>query len=397
MNKILVIGCTEITKVIIPYLSSDPVRVNEICIASKEKEECDELKKKYKDSPVKIITAGVDVTNEEKALLMMRIFGPTLIVNLAPSYLNKTVMNIALKIGASYIDSAYYSDESGRQCLIEEQFEMSSQFFAKKLSCVTGCSFDLAAYVSLARLGAKSLPVGALESVDIVDITTTDEEKNNKTPSINDIRRLSEPLRYIENGEFMTAQALSIPAKFTMNDYSTDVDCFDHKLLDAIKRGMPEAKNVCYFSQVDESFAYLVRTLDSIGMLSKEAVEVNGASIAPIDYLEAVIPSERKVSEGRSRAFKGVVLNSSSDNASVLAGFECKTWDQPSKYEVSSDAFFNGIAILAGTLLLGDQKWSAPGVFTPGDFEPDELIGKMKELGLKYIEETGKSPLEILA
>ena len=50
MNKILVIGCTEITKVIVPMLSADPLKVSEICVASKNKEECDELKKKYKDA-----------------------------------------------------------------------------------------------------------------------------------------------------------------------------------------------------------------------------------------------------------------------------------------------------------------------------------------------------------
>ena len=201
MNKILVIGCTEVTKVIVPMLSADPLKVSEICVASKNKEECDELKKKYKDAPVKIVTAGVDVTNEEKSLLMMSIFGPTLIVNLTPSYLNKTVMEIALKIGASYIDAKYCTDETGKECRLEDQIEMSKRFFEKNLLCVTGCSFDTAGLVCLAKEAFRRPEIQKLESVDIVDIIVADEDNKVSTPPISDLKRLSEPLRYIEDGD----------------------------------------------------------------------------------------------------------------------------------------------------------------------------------------------------
>lgn len=397
MNKILVIGCTEITKVIVPMLSADPLKVSEICVASKNKEECDELKKKYKDAPVKIVTAGVDVTNEEKSLLMMSIFGPTLIVNLTPSYLNKTVMEIALKIGASYIDAKYCTDETGKECRLEDQIEMSKRFFEKNLLCVTGCSFDTAGLVCLAKEAFRRPEIQKLESVDIVDIIVADEDNKVATPLISDLKRLSEPLRYIEDGEFKTADALSIPAKFTTEDGKTfEVDGFDNKLLDFFHKGMPQAKNVCYFSQVDENYSYLVRMLDSIGMLSTEPISISGASIAPIDYLAAVLPKAHGDSESRDKNIIGVVLNSLSDSDSLYMGFECKTWDQPKKYDVDAHAFFNGVTLLAGILLIDSGKWNAPGVFTALDFDAGDLIGKIKELGLKYNMTVGQSPLEIL-
>ena len=397
MNKILVIGCTAITKVIVPFLCSDPGRVNEICIAAKNKEECDEIKKKYKDAPVKIVTAGVDVTNEEKALLMMRIFGPTLIVNLAPSHLNKTVMEIALKIGANYIDAAYFTDETGYKCRIEEQFDMTSQFVEKNLTAVTGCSFDLAAYVGMARLAARMVEIKSLETLDIVDVMISDEQQKNETPTINDLRRLSEPLRYIEDGEIKTADALSIPAKLTLDDGRVlDVDCFDEAVLDTFKRGMPEAKNVCYFSQVDENFTYLVRTLTTVGMLSTEPVDVDGTKIAPIDFLDLVLPKAGEGGDSRLKCIKGIVANGAGEDESVFMSFECKAWDLPKKYEVDINSFFAGITLLAGTILLDEKKWSTYGVFTPGDFNPEYLINKMKELGIRYSKTTGKNPLEII-
>ena len=60
-------------------------------------------------------------------------------------------MGIALKIGASYIDMKFYTDESGRECLIDEQFACAEDFYNKNKSIVFGYEFmsesDILEYV----------------------------------------------------------------------------------------------------------------------------------------------------------------------------------------------------------------------------------------------------------
>jgi len=85
MKKVLVIGCTGIAKLIIPALCKDKSYVSEICIADTDKKMCDEFKTILSASPVRVVTAGVDITNEERTMLMVKIFGPELIINLMPA------------------------------------------------------------------------------------------------------------------------------------------------------------------------------------------------------------------------------------------------------------------------------------------------------------------------
>lgn len=386
MSKILIIGCNDITRVIVPILVSKRGLADEICIASKNKEECDELKRKYKDSPVRIVTAGVDVTIEEKALLMMRIFGPSLIINLAPTYLNKHIMSIALKIGASYIDSKYFTDESGRECLIDEQFACAEEFFDKGKTCVTGCSFNAAAFVCLTRLALTDGTFDTINNIDIIDITESTEELT-VAPSIEDFERLSAPSKYIEDGEVKYAPAMSISSEFKFNgNPPSKIYQFASSVIDSYERGMPEVKNVRYFACLDQNVAYVAEVLSAVGMLSKDPVKVKGVEIAPIDFLASVLPNGASAGDVSDKKIKGVLLNGmkNGEEKNVFMFFECNDSAEPAKYGVSASSYLAAITLLAGSMLMGTKGWDIPGVFTPGDFEPKLLLDKMKDLGVNY-------------
>lgn len=386
MSKILIIGCNDITRVIVPLLVTKKGLVDEICIASKNKEECDELKRKYKDSPVRIVTAGVDVTIEEKALLMMRIFGPSLIINLAPTYLNKHIMGIALKIGASYIDMKFYTDESGRECLIDEQFACAEDFYNKNKTCVTGCSFNTAAFICLTRLALSDGTFDSVSNIDIIDITESNGEKMS-VPSIEDFERLSAPSKYIEDGEVKQAPAMSISTEFSYDGKEpTKIYQFASPVIESYERGMPEIKNVRYFACLDQNTAYVAEVLSSVGMLSTEPVKVRGVEIAPIDFLASVLPSGASAGDPSDKKIKGVIITGTKngEEKSVFMYFECNDSEEPAKFGVSTASYLSAITLLSGSMLMGTQGWDIPGVFTPGDFDPKLLLDKMKEFGVHY-------------
>lgn len=398
MSKILIIGCTETTKVLVPALIKEKGIAEEICVASKRKEDADEYRNMYKNSPIRIVTAGVDVTNEEKTLLMMRIFGPTLIINLTPSHLNKTVMEIALKIGASYIDTKYYTDPTGTKCLIHEQFECSSQFYAKNLRCVTGCSFNPAAYVCLARTIINQNLLDTIESVDLIRIDSTKSDTGHTFPSVADLTKLHEDGRLIDNGELKTFEALKYKTTRTFPGMGKrTLYAFDNPVIDSFKNELPEIKNVRYFSSLKKQYLTLVNTLNKIGMLSTTPIAINGTKIAPVDYLEAVIPkAENNVSSSRGTLNIGILATGvkAGVTKSVLLYLTCDQTESYSEYGVSAVGLMSAITTLAGVILLIKNKWNNPGVFTPGDYEPGLLITRLKELGIDY-KVVDAEPIEI--
>ncbi|MCR5617280.1 MAG: saccharopine dehydrogenase NADP-binding domain-containing protein [Clostridiales bacterium] len=387
MNKILIIGLTDATRVIVPYLCTHKGLVDEICIAAKNKDKCDELKKKYKDAPVRIVTAGVDVTIEEKALLMMRIFGPNVIINVAPSHLNKLIMGIAVKIGASYIDEKYYTDETGRTCLIEEQFAMASGFFSNKTTCVTGCSFSAAAFLCLTRLALSKKMLDSVSSVDIIDLTLSCSNKDEAMPTKEDFFRLSQPAKYIEGGEVKEAPSLSISSEFAMNGDPVKVYMFSSPVIDCYQRGLPEIKEVKYYADLEQSTADIAGILRKIGMLSSEPIKYKGIEIAPIDYLSEVLPKPVNSDDNKGgKNIKGVLLTGTKgeEEKSIFMYFECSSSEEPSKYGVDVSSYLSAVTLMSGALLISSGEWNTPGVFTSGDFDPELLLAKMEELGIKY-------------
>ena len=386
MNKVLIIGMSDVTRVIVPILCRKGGMADEICIASKSKEECDELKRQYKDAPVRIVTAGVDVTNEEKALLMMRIFGPNLIINLAPAWLNKEIMSIAVKIGSSYIDTKYYADETGRTCLIEEQFEMAQSFASNNITGVTGCSFNMAAFICLAKLAVAEKTLDSIDSVDIIDISKN-SDPSISIPSMEDLTRLSKPAQYLKDGEIAEAASLSVESEFSFDDEEpTKIYMFSSPIIDTYQRGMPEIKNVRYFADLEQNTVNVASTLRDVGMLGTTPVSIKGVEIAPLDFLSKVLPTDVALGRSVCERIKGVILSGKKDgeDKDVFMYFKCKDSDEPSKFGVNTSSYFSAITLLAGASLIRTEGWNIPGVFTPGDFDPELLLAKMSDLGIKY-------------
>lgn len=399
MNKILIIGCTETTKVLVPALVRDKARVSEICIASKNKEECDVYRRQYKDSFVRVITAGIDVTNEEKTLLMMNIFSPTLIINLAPSHLNVVIMDIALKIGASYIDTSYSTARIGGKSLIDEQFERSSKFYEKGLICITGCGFNPAAYVSMSHKAVKSGYLDSISSIDIIKIDATKSDGKVANPTVTDLMRLHVDGRCVENGEISVFEALKYKTTRTFPGMGKrTIYAFDDSVIDSLMKEVSEVKFVRYFTSIRKQHLTLVNTLGRIGMLSDAPVAIKGAKIAPIEYLSEVMAKpEENVAATKGTMNIGLLATGLKDGVekTVLLYFVVSQEESLSRYGVSAQDYMAATTTLAGIKLILMKKWNNPGVFTPGDYEPELLLDKMREHGIELMVQEDAEPIKI--
>ena len=99
MKRLLILGCNDITKRLLMELCKDRTLATGICLASKSKQECDELKKMAESRGVRVTTSGIDVSNVEGAMLMIKIIAPELVINLLPPELAPGAMDLASKAG----------------------------------------------------------------------------------------------------------------------------------------------------------------------------------------------------------------------------------------------------------------------------------------------------------
>ena len=85
---------------------------SEICIASRTKSKCDDLKEKLeKTTETKITTAQVDADNVDELIALIKDYQPDAVLNVALPYQDLTIMDACLACKVDYIDTANYEPE----------------------------------------------------------------------------------------------------------------------------------------------------------------------------------------------------------------------------------------------------------------------------------------------
>ena len=112
MSRVLVIGCGGVAQVAIQKCCQNSEVFQEICIASRTKSKCDELKKKMEGKTKAVITTEqVDADHTEEVIALIKKVNPDLVMNIALPYQDLTIMEACLACGVDYMDTANYEPE----------------------------------------------------------------------------------------------------------------------------------------------------------------------------------------------------------------------------------------------------------------------------------------------
>lgn len=400
MKKVLVLGCNDVTKIIIPELCRGDNDITDICLAAKDKAECNEYRSKFAGGRVRIMTAGVDVTNKEAAMMMVRIFGPDLIVNLLPEDVCLDVMHIALEIKASYIDCSLLPDPSGM--LLSKQFELFGDFRDKGLTAVVGCSYNPAVITSVVRRALKT-SFDSIDSVDVLEVGTPSEFSEYKDPlGLGKGKEKLEDAVCIEKGKTVSKKALSI--KTTRELPGAGQKTFymmSNKVVDDFIKEIPDIGNVRYFSPYTEGDASrddeMIEVLKKAGMYSEEEIEIKGVKISPKEFLMKLMPAERKSTKPHGMTGTGIVVTGKRNgNVRTALHFAAADNDEcMEKHGMYVDSYLEATAMLAGVKLMVNDRWNKAGVFTPCAFEPEMLLDTIKEGGFEYSETRDAEPVKL--
>jgi saccharopine dehydrogenase-like NADP-dependent oxidoreductase len=221
--------------------------------------------------------------------------GCSLIVNCLPLEFNLKVMEAALTVGADYMDLAGPMEKIGFVESYKLLFaEWSERFKTKGRVALVGCGIA----PGLANVIARE-SVERLDSCDYIGIFFYDGFISKRfipfwwSPEVALGDMMYKTFR-TENGQIVTDIPFSRPIMMKFRDIDREIRMVDHEhdepvtmglLADTVFKG---AKNIefKYGGPQVEMSEYLYK----LGMLSKDAVEVNGSKVAPFDLLMKQIP-----------------------------------------------------------------------------------------------------------
>lgn len=421
MKRVLILGCNEVTKRLLVDLCKHRSYASDICLASRRKEECDELRNLAASMGVRVITAGIDMNNIEGAMMMIKIFAPDLVVNLLPVELTHEAMNLAAKAQADYLDGSLFGvpDIPSSNSFLSRQFEKFAEFQRNGKTAVCGSGFIPGLVNTVIRYAMRK----DFRKVDSIDLVAVSGEKKaaarSSKKNTNDDILYSEDIKepesikkikadrrafYIEDGKVVETEAMSIEAE---SSSGSKVYLAPSPMLTDIVKEIPDINNIRYFklgrkpANEHKAPKDKIEFLEEMGLLSKKPVKVGDVEIAPLDLVAAVLPKMAdngtpQETEVRAKGIASYEIyitgKSKKDDKEITRSYIISedndmTYD---KYEVNAFEYMKGSAIIAGVKLMCRDKWKKPGVFTPAAFDCEEYFKAFTMEGIEVVEGEGK-------
>jgi len=427
MKKVLILGCSDKAEPLISRLCSDGRCVSEICLASRNKNECNEIKKRVLTGAVRIVTAGIDVTNTEGAMMMARIFGPDLIINLMPKELTENIMQLALKVGASYLDFTidnppYYPKDED---ILGTQFKYFADFKSKGLTAVTGAGYDPAVLAACVR-NANGIDFDKITSVDFIKVgkdgqpvAVEEEPEPEEEPS--DVVTVyredllegqdEEPEEEDDDFEDDGTGAVMIvkgavkyvadPNPKEEEDGKSYRNVSDVILTDFIKE-FPDFKNVRCLKETEPLAAKtekkknkreenkklkkkqeILSALENVGLLSPDPVVIGDMEVIPLEFMKLFLPKRPKARKKKKARYPDA-NETPCDTIKIKGTIGGKKKACVYRLNVTDLKEVEIKTAVAAAKLMCLDKWRAPGVFTSAKFPNGDFIQALDAEGLKF-------------
>ena len=412
MSKLLVIGCGGVASVAIQKCCQNSKVFTELCLASRTKSKCDELKAKLagKTSTV-ITTAQVDADSVEAVKALIESYQPDAVLNVALPYQDLTIMDACLACGVHYIDTANYEPEDTEdpkwRAIYEKrckelgfsayfdyswQWDYDQKFKEAGLTALLGTGFDPGVTSVFSAYALKHY-FDRIDTIDILDCNGGDHGypfATNFNPEIN-LREVSAPGSYWENGHWVETEPMAIKREYDFPQVGQkDMYLLHHEEIEALARNIPGVKRIRFFMTFGQSYLTHMKCLENVGMLSTTPIDFNGQEIVPIQFLKALLPDPASLGPrtvGKTNI--GCIFRGVKDGKEKTIYIYNVCDHQECYKEVGSQAisYTTGVPAMIGTALVISGIWSKRGTLTTDEFDPDPYMDMLTQYGLPWVVE----------
>jgi len=392
MSKALIIGAGGVASVAVHKAVQNSEVFEEICIASRTKSKCDDLKAKLDGGKTKITTAQVDADNVDELIALIEEVKPDIVMNLALPYQDLTIMDACLATKTHYMDTANYEPEDTAKFEYKWQWEYRERFEKAGITALLGSGFDPGVTGVFSAYALKHY-FDEIEYIDILDCNGGDHGypfATNFNPEIN-IREVSANGRYWENGEWIETEPMEIKREYDFAEVGKkDMYLLYHEELESLAVNIPGIKRIRFFMTFGQSYLTHLKALENVGMTSIEPIEFEGKQIIPLQFLKAVLPDPSTLGPrtvGKTNI--GCIFRGKKDGQDKTY-YVYNVCDHQACYkEVGSQAvsYTTGVPAMIGAAMILTGKWNKPGVFNIEEFDPDPFMEELNKWGLPWVED----------
>lgn len=394
MNKVLIIGAGGVGTVVAKKCAMNPHVFGEILLASRTKSKCDRIAAEAKAAglPVEIQTAQVDADNVPEMVALIKKFQPKLVINVALPYQDLPIMDACLEAGVHYLDTANYEPKDVAKFEYSWQWAYRERFEKAGLMALLGCGFDPGASQVFTAYAAKHY-FDEIHYLDIIDCNAGDHGKafaTNFNPEIN-IREITQPGKYWENGEWIEIPAMSIhkPIDYP-NIGPKESYVLYHEELESLVKNFPTLKRARFWMTFGQAYITHLDVLQNVGMTSIKPIKFQGMDIVPLEFLKAVLPSPDELSDNYTgQTSIGCQIKGIKDGKerTYYIWNNCHHADCHKEVQAQGVSYTTGVPAMIGAYLMLTGDWMRAGVWNCEELNPDPFLDLMNKHGLPWHEQ----------
>jgi saccharopine dehydrogenase (NAD+, L-lysine-forming) len=388
MANVLIIGAGGVGSVVAHKCAMNSNIFTTIMLASRTQSKCDRIAAEVQEMHgVTIQTAQVDADVVADVVALIQSFNPVLVINVALPYQDLPIMDACLEAGVHYMDTANYEPKDVAKFEYSWQWAYKERFEKAGLMALLGCGFDPGA-TQVFTAYANKHHFDRMDYLDIVDCNAGNHGKafaTNFNPEIN-IREITQPGRYWEDGEWIEIPAMSIHKPIEYPEIGPrESYVLYHEELESLVKNFPTLKRARFWMTFGQAYLTHLEVLQNVGMTRIDPVKFNGMNIVPLEFLKAVLPAPDTLGENYTgQTSIGCQIKGVKDGADRTY-YIWNNCDHAETYrEVRGQAvsYTTGVPAMIGAMLILTGVWLKPGVWNCEELDPDPFIEQMNKQGL---------------
>lgn len=393
MSKVLLIGAGGVAGVAAHKIVQNNASFDGLMIASRTKSKCDALKAELdKKGAMSIETAQLDADQVNETVELIKAYNPDVVLNLALPYQDLSIMDACLETKKHYVDTANYEPLDTAKFEYKWQWAYHDRFKEAGITALLGSGFDPGVTGVFSAYAQKQY-FDTIRQIDILDCNGGDHGypfATNFNPEIN-IREITAPGSYFENGEFIETEALSIKQTYDFDQVGVkDIYLLHHEEMESLAKNIKGIEKIRFWMTFSQNYLNHLKVLENVGMTSIEPIMYEGRPIVPVQFLKALLPDPASLGPrtvGKTNI--GCIFQGMKDGQERKY-YVYNVCDHQEAYrEVGSQAisYTTGVPAMIGTMLVANGQWQKPGVFNVEEFDPDPFMAALNQYGLPWIED----------
>ncbi len=396
-DTVLIIGAGGVGRVVAHKCAQASDVFADIHLASRTLSKCAQIREEI-GRPIGI--AQVDADNVPETIALIRHVAPQLVINVALPYQDLSIMDACLETGVDYLDTANYEPRDDARFCYRWQWEYHDRFRERQQMALLGCGFD-PGVTNIFCAYARKHHFDTVDSIDILDCNAGTHGKafaTNFNPEIN-IREITAPGRYYENGQWIETPPLAVKKTFDFPEIGPrDMYLLYHEEIESLVKHMPELKRIRFWMTFGQEYLTHLRVLENIGMTRIDAVPFQGQEIVPLQFLKALLPDPGSLAENYTgKTNIGCLIRGHKDGTPKTV-YLYNVCDHAACYrEVRSQAvsYTTGVPAMIGARLMQTGVWHDAGVFNVEELDPDPFMECLNRYGLPWVEKVMSGHMDL--